>query len=347
MSDYTILKVSPSDHKALGQIDRLLVREGIQRDANLDYICAIYDENYEIIATGSCFGNTLRCFAVSAEHQGEGLVNKLLTHLTEVQYERGNLHLFLYTKIASAKFFRDLGFYEIARVDDTLVFMENRKMGFQNYLHGLEKSKTEGVSAAIVMNANPFTLGHQYLAEKAASECDTLHLFIVSEEASLIPFQVRKKLILDGTAHLKNIIYHDSGSYMISNATFPSYFLKDEKSVIIGHAKLDLAIFAKIAKSLNITVRYVGEEPSSLVTGVYNQLMTESLPRTGIKCRIIPRKTSNKDVISASSARAAIRDGRMDLLRQLVPETTYQYFTSDLAKPLLEKIKAADNVVHY
>lgn len=240
-----------------------------------------------------------------------------------------------------------MGFYEIAHVDNTLVFMENRKTGFQNYLHGLEKTKTEGVSAVIVMNANPFTFGHQYLAEKAASECDTLHLFIVSEEASLVPFQVRKKLILDGTVHLKNVIYHDSGSYIISNATFPSYFLKDEKSVIIGHAKLDLAIFTKIAESLDITVRYVGEEPNSLVTGIYNQLMAESLPRAGIECRIIPRKVCNKDVISASSARAAIRNGRMDILRQLVPETTYHYFTSDQVKPLLERIQEADNVVHY
>ena len=41
--------------------------------------------------------------------------------------------------------------------------------------------------AAIVMNANPFTLGHQYLVEKAAAENDLVHLFMVSEDASLFP----------------------------------------------------------------------------------------------------------------------------------------------------------------
>ncbi len=78
--------------------------------------------------------------------------------------------------------------------------------------------------AALVMNANPFTFGHQYLVEKAAAESDILHLFIVSEDQSLVPFSVRKQLVLEGTAHLDNIIYHESDPYIISNATFPSYF---------------------------------------------------------------------------------------------------------------------------
>ena len=60
---------------------------------------------------------------------------------------------------------------------------------------------------------------------------------------------------MEGTAHLKNIIYHDSGPYIISSATFPSYFQKDEKDVIESHANLDLEIFVKIAKALNINVR--------------------------------------------------------------------------------------------
>ena len=103
MSEYTISQVYPSDRRSLSQIDSLLMQEGISRDANLDYICAMYDEDYQIIATGSCFANTLRCFAVSSTHQGEGLLNQIITYLMDIQYQRGNLHLFLYTKISSAK----------------------------------------------------------------------------------------------------------------------------------------------------------------------------------------------------------------------------------------------------
>ena len=43
-----------------------------------------------------------------------------------------------------------------------------------------------------MMNANPFTLGHLHLVERAASENDTLHLFILSEEAGPIPFLIRR-----------------------------------------------------------------------------------------------------------------------------------------------------------
>lgn len=347
MSDYTISQIYPTDRRSLSQIDALLEKEGIRRDANLDYICAMYDEDYRIIATGSCFGNTLRCFAVSGSHQGEGLLNEIITHLIDVQYNRGNLHLFLYTKITSAKFFHDLGFYEIAGVDETLVFMENRKKGFSDYLSGLSQTKTAGKSGALVMNANPFTLGHQYLVEKAASECDTLHLFIVSEDASLVPFSVRKQLVLEGTAHLPNVICHDSGPYIISNATFPSYFLKDEETVIESHAKLDLAVFKKIADALSVTCRYVGEEPNSQVTGIYNQIMASELPKAGIDCIIVPRKEQDGTPISASTVRQCIQRKDFEALRGLVPASTLNYFKSDAAIPVIERICRSENVVHY
>lgn len=347
MSDYTISKIYPTDRRSLAQIDALLYQEGITRDANLDYICAMYDENYQIIATGSCFANTLRCFAVSSNHQGEGLLNQIITHLIDIQYQRGNLHLFLYTKINSAKFFKDLGFYEIARVDDTLVFMENRKNGFTDYLTNLSKTKREGFSAALVMNANPFTLGHQYLVEKAANECDTLHLFIVSEDASLVPFSVRKKLVLDGTAHLPNVICHDSGPYIISNATFPSYFLKDEEAVIKGHGKLDLIVFTRIAETLSISRRYVGEEPTSQVTGIYNQIMAQQLPLSGIECVIVPRKQAMDKPISASTVRQLLQKKDFETLEKLVPATTLDYFKSPEAVSVIERICKSEQVIHY
>ena len=95
MSEYFISQIYPSDRRSLAQVDTLLQKEGITRDGNLDYICAMRDENDVVIATGSCFGPTLRCFAVSSDHQGEGLLNEIITHLMEVQFSRGNTHLFL------------------------------------------------------------------------------------------------------------------------------------------------------------------------------------------------------------------------------------------------------------
>ena len=347
MPEYTISSVPAWDQSTLSQVDRLLLREGITRDANLDYVAAMTDENGEVIATGSCFGQTLRCFAVSSEHQGEGLLNQIISHLMEVQLARGNSHLFLYTKIQTARFFKSLGFYEIARVNGKLVFMENRRNGFSGYLKALEKSARPGLSAAIVMNANPFTLGHQYLVETAAGRCDTLHLFVLSEEASLVPFSVRKELVRLGTRHISNVVLHDSGPYMISSATFPSYFLKEEAEVIRGHAKLDLAVFGRIAQTIGVSVRYVGEEPVSQVTGIYNSIMAQELPDYGIACQVIPRKESKGNAISASTVRSALKAGDWESLKDLVPQTTLDYFRSEAAAPVLQAIRSADNVVHY
>ena len=349
MSDYSISKVYPSDKRANSQVEKLLLAEGIRRDRNLDYTCAAYDEDYNIVATGSCFGNTLRCMAVSHLHQGEGLMNEIVTHLVQHEHDCGINHLFMYTKCNSAKFFGDLGFYEIVRIEDQVVFMENRRSGFADYLADLAKTRRDGQNiAALVLNANPFTLGHQYLVEKASSENDVLHLFIVSEDASLVPFAVRKKLVIDGTAHLKNIVYHDTGPYIISSATFPSYFQKDDEAVIQSHANLDLEVFVKIAQALGINSRYVGEEPKSLVTGIYNRIMSEKLPEHGIRCVIVPRKTeASGQVISASNVRQAIKEGRLDDVKALIPESTYRFFASPEAEEVVRKIRGTDNVIHY
>lgn len=329
------------------QVEALLEQEEISRDANLDYTCGIFDEDHRLVATGSTFGNTLRCFAVDRSRQGEGLLNQIISHLMDYQADRGLFQLFVYTKVKSAKFFRDLGFHEIAQVEGTLSFLENRPRGFQDYCANLAQSMREGTSAAIVMNANPFTMGHRHLVERAATENDTVHLFVLSEDASLVPFEVRWKLVTEGVADLSNVICHQSGSYIISSATFPSYFLKDEESVIQGHARLDLNVFASIAKALGVTARYVGEEPTSQVTGLYNHVMSEELPKAGIRFVLVPRLEWGGVAVSASIVRKLIHDGHLEQIRPLVPESTWNYFASTQGAPVIQKIRESSQVIHY
>lgn len=390
MSDttYAISSVGPGDRYMQAEVDALLEREGIHRDQHLDYTAAMLDEDYHVIATGSLFGNTLRCMAVSSDHQGESLMNAIVSHLVEVQYSRGNYHLFLYTKCDSARFFGNLGFYEITRVpEENIVFMENKRTGFRDYLaalqretqqaeatardeanagepgpsHPAEGARTPGGSCAagpaalnqservgaIVMNANPFTLGHRYLVEQARAACGVLHLFMVSEDVSLVPFSVRKKLIMEGTKDIPGIIYHEAGSYIISSATFPAYFQKGDNAVIRSQAGIDARIFTQIAAALGITDRFVGDEPTSVVTGIYNEILSTALPEAGVACHIIPRKEADGKAISASTVRSCIHDGRLEDIRGLVPETTYRYFTSPEAASVIGRIRAAEEVVHY
>ena len=342
----TLTTISPRDVRGQKQVDALLEQEGIRRDGNLDYTCGLFDSSWRLAATGSCFGNTIRCLAVDRVRQGEGLLNQIISHLMEVQTQRGNTHLFLYTKPQSARFFGDLGFYEIVQAEG-VVFMENRRRGFSDYCAALERTRKEGTSAAIVMNANPFTLGHLHLVERAATENNAVHLFVLSEEAGPIPFAVRRRLVREGTAHLSNVICHDSGPYIISGATFPSYFLKDGDTVIRAHAALDLAVFGRIAPCLNLTRRYVGEERTSHVTALYNEEMIRRLPELGIECRVVPRLERDGQPVSASTVRQAIHDGRLEDIRPLIPGAAWDYFTSPEAGAVIAAIQAEQNVIHY
>ena len=342
----SLSEISPRDTRTQAQMDALLEQEGIRRDRNLDYSCGVFDDG-ELIACGSSFHNTLRCLAVSSDHRGEGLMNQVVSHLMERQVNLGNSHVFLYTKVKNERIFKDLGFYEIARVDGSLVFLENRRDGFARYLRSLEKTRRDGKCAAVVMNANPFTLGHRYLIETAARENDFVHLFLLSEEAGPIPFAVRKKLVQAGVADLGNVIFHESGPYIISSANFPSYFLRDEDDAILAHARLDLAVFEKIAAALNLSARYVGEEKSSHVTALYNRTMAELLPRMGLAFREIPRLQADGETVSASTVRQAIHDGRLEDYRQLLPQTTYDYFMSGEAAPVAAAIRAMPDPRHY
>ena len=346
--DYSVTTIFPDDAYAQAQMGKLLAQSGLCKDGNLDYSCGIFDQEEALIATGSCFGNTLRCLAVSQDHQGEGLLNEILSHLIEVQMARGNSHLFLYTKPASAKFMEDLGFREIARVPGKAVFMENRRTGFDQYCRQLSEKRVEGQRiAGVVMNANPFTLGHLHLVEQAARENDVVHLFVLSEEAGPIPFAVRKKLVMDGIGQLSNVICHDSGPYIISSATFPSYFLKDGDAVIETQAALDLQVFGKIAAVLGIQRRYVGQEKSSHVTALYNAVMKQNLPKLGIQCVEIPRLQAGGQVVSASTVRQAIHDDQLETVRNFLPQSTYAYFAGPEGAAVTAAIRAEKNVIHY
>lgn len=83
------------------------------------------------------------------------------------------------------------------------------------------------------------------------------------------------------------------------------------------------------------------------MTAIYNRTMQEELPKAGIECLVIPRKESQGKPISASTVRQAIKEGNLSAVRSLVPESTYRFFLSEEAAPIIQKIKAADQVIHY
>lgn len=342
---YAIGTIEQYDRAANRAMDALLQSEGIRRDAHLEYSCGVFDDG-ELIATGSFFGSTLRCFAVRADHRGEGLLGQLISYLVQEELERGRTELFVYTTPTSAPQFRSLGFYTIAEVPGKAVFLENRRDGFLRFCSALERAPGTK-QAAVVMNADPFTLGHLHLIRIAAAENDVLHVFVLSEDRGCFPASVREDLVRRGAAGLPNVIVHRTDSYLISSATFPSYFFREEADVIEGHAALDAAVFSVIANHLGIRCRYVGEEPTSLVTGIYNRILTQVLPQHGIACSVIPRFSVDGTAVSAGKVRLALRDRQMDAVRSMVPDCTWEYLCSSAAESVLNTISERSNVLHY
>ncbi len=332
--------VFPDDAKTWQAVETLLKAQGIAKDRNLDYTCVVRDADGQPIATGSCFGNTIRCVAVENRLEGTGLLSEVMTHLIQWQAARGITALFLCTKCDVAEKMRQLGFYEVARHEPSIILMENQPGGFAKYLDAVDKHPECAVKAAVVMNANPFTKGHQFLLEYAAQRCGHLYVFIVSQDRSIVPFAARKHMLEAGTAHLKNISIHDCDSYMISDATFPSYFLKDEKEVVESHALLDAAVFSAIARETGITHRYLGEEPYSVVTEQYLHVLTHQLPKENIQCTVVPRREIEGQIVSASIVRKMLAQENWAEVRSFVPETTMHFFMSPQGAEIIRRMKS-------
>jgi len=305
------------------QWQRFLRAAALKPDEDMDQTVTVWDEG-EIIASGSRKGNLLKCIAVDPARQGEGLTATVLTELKQEAFREGYQQLFLYTKPRNRMLFGPLFFYPVAQTEAVLL-MESTRNGIQNFLTGLDPApEKQGKTGCIVMNADPFTLGHQYLAETAAAQCDRLYIFVLSEDKGTFTAEERLRLVKAGTAHLKNVTVYSTGPYLISSATFPKYFLKDRETAQREHYLLDLAVFTRwFVPHFGITHRFAGTEPTCAVTGGYNRAMEELLPRAGVEFVEIPRKEEGEVAISASTVRREMQAGNLDGLKRLVPEATY------------------------
>lgn len=201
-----------------------------------------------------------------------------------------------------------------------------------DYIDTLKEYKTNitGNIGSIVMNCNPFTNGHRYLIEHAASQVDYLYIFIVEEDKSFFKFSDRIKLVKEGVKDIKNCTVIPSGKFIISALTFPEYFSKESNNDVLIDATSDLTIFSKhIAPALNISIRYVGDEPTCSTTNRYNNTMKEILPKYGIELRIIKRLNYNDSPISASIVRKLLNEKNFDEIKTVVPESTYNFLISN------------------
>lgn len=290
----------------------------------LGYTVNVIDDDC-IAATGSLDGIILKYIAVSPEHRGDGLCAKVVSHLVQMAILQGNAHIFIYTKPENEQMFSGISFYPVATTD-TVLLMENIRDGVKRFVQSIPHSGQRESTGAIVANCDPFTFGHMHLARFAAQSCDRLYFFVVSEDRGHFSAQRRFELVRENMAELKNVIVCPTDGYMVSAATFPTYFIKDKNKATDFSAELDLTIFSEcFAKPLGITKRFVGEEPFCLVTSEYNRQMSVILPKHGIQLVVIPRLEQGGIAVSASRVRELFYAGELEQLRPLVPEATYHF----------------------
>ena len=308
---------TPLYERLLKEYVDLLDSCGLRDEGDADII-ALMTEDDRLIACGALAGHTVKQLAVDAVSEGQGAMASVLSALIAEASVRGIHRLFLCTKPGNLSMFRSMGFHPVIETAEA-VLLENRKGGLDSFLASIPKY--EGVCGAVVCNCDPFTLGHRNLIEYAASRCDNLYVFAVSEKGSMFTPEERLEMISRGTADIKNCRVFESDLYLISRATFPAYFIRDESRADLVKSDLDIELFCRrIAPALNISIRFAGEEPFSPVTRAYNERMKELLPEHGIGFEEIPRLAE----ISAGKVRALIETGDFEKIRDMVPESTYE-----------------------
>ncbi len=352
------------------KVERFLETNQLRLD-EVDYYAIVTEpDGDEILAGGGLQGDIIKCIAVSEQLRDAHLSNRLISHLISEAAQRGHHSVKVFTKPQNRQVFESLGFRLVGEAPLAILMENGHGMeDYKKYLQDISLSTLPSPlstihsplstkTGVIVMNANPFTLGHKYLIEKAAAEVDHLFIIPVKEERSLFPYAERKAMIEQSLSTLrstrrgafvakrrknsplstKNGAVLSGSDYAISAATFPTYFLKQLSDAADTQMLLDIDIFCRhIAPALGATVRFVGSEPSDALTRRYNELLAEQLPKHGLRLKEIPRLQTEQAPISATTVRSLMAQGMFVEATKLVPPTTIPYLLAHLACDALQQ----------
>ena len=317
------------------QVEDFLGSNGL-RLGEVDLYLAVLSEEGAILAGGGLQQDILKCLAVSAEARSLGLSVPLISRLISVASERGYTNVKVFTKPENRSVFESLGFKLLAEAPKAIL-MENGR-GLEEYCDYLRGHRASGV---IVMNANPFTLGHRYLVEQASLSFRApegrrnLTIIPVKEDASRFPYSERLEMIRTGSGNMADVV--EGSDYQISAATFPTYFLKNLSDAAETQMRLDIDLFGRhIAPALGAHVRFVGTEPADPLTARYNALMKELLPKYGVEVVEISRLTDLESPVTATRVRSLLDAGQFRAASALTPESTWPYLLADLAERALK-----------
>lgn len=349
-----LIQLNPAIPRQRRRIEQFLGANGLRLD-DVDYYATLVDETTdEIVAGGGLKGGVIKCVAVADGHKGEAVANQIVSHLIAQANADGHQCVKLFTKPQNQRMFESMSFRLLAEAPKAIL-METGIGGIKRYSEELESEKEKvkseksngklhhnnnspqhpimPLSGIIIMNCNPFTLGHRYLIEQTAQQVETLYILVVREDCSMFSYDERKAIISRGVADLDNVVVCDGSEYSISATTFPTYFLKCLSDASDTQMTLDIDLYRRhIAPALGATVRFVGTEPDDPLTRRYNELMKSMLPDV----REVARLEKNGVAVSASRVRKAIVENHLAQAARLVPPTTVPYIVAHMATRALK-----------
>ena len=324
--DYHIAEMPLGTPFFRAQVERFLGDNALAFE-EVDSYYVVTDGEGAILSGAGIKGDVIKCVAVAEEHRSEGLMAPLISHIIGLQ---GGRNLKVFTKPDYRRVFESLGFHLLAEAPKAIL-LENGG-GLEAYVRYLAALPRKGVCGVVVMNANPFTLGHRHLLEVALKQVDTLFVLPVKEDVSFFPYAERRSML----EAVPGVVLAEGSAYQISAATFPTYFLKDLSEASETQMQLDIDLFARqIAPALGASVRFVGEEPEDALTSRYNSLMAQMLPSFGISTVVVPRLRLDGVVVSASRVRRALLEGHFADAARLTPGSVHPYLLSALAERAL------------
>jgi len=318
----------------------LILESGLAFEDGFDVMVGLFEED-RLTAVAARQGNILKMFAISPAHRGGPALGALVTELIRDGTEAGCETFFVFTSPLSAAAFQALNFFPLVNHPQAVLLEYGG--GLFRYLDGYRQEIRRGRNGAVVVNCNPFTLGHRYLIEQGAYSVDHLYVFVVKEDRSVFPFSVRRQLVEAGVRDISNVTVLDSSHYAVSAVTFPAYFLKDPGDAANVQMEIDLMLFGRhIAPFFHIDHRFVGTEPYCLTTRHYGETMRRVLPEYGIETVELERLSLGGEAVSAFRVRAALRREDYEELGRLVPSTTLEFLRSDAGREIRDKLRICD-----
>jgi [citrate (pro-3S)-lyase] ligase len=296
-------------------------------------------EDGALVAAGGRDGDVLKMIAIDEDHRSGSLLGELVGELTRLGIAAGHDGFFVYTRPPSAGSFEALNFRLLASHGQAALLESGGR--FQAWLEHQLRQRRTGPGGAVVVNCNPFTLGHQWLIEQAAARLPTLYAFVVREDRSAFPFEDRLRMVREGTRHLPNVVVLDTGRYAVSAVTFPAYFLAKGAPLEAIQLELDVALFGgRIAPPFGVTHRFFGTEPGCATTRAYNEALCRVLPSFGVTPVELARREADGAYISASSVRDALARDDLPAVARLVPPSTMDYLRSPGGRAIASRLAA-------